>query len=53
MELLTLLKVLADVGVTPPVLVIAGLVWQQQKTNALMDKRVALLEQTTQKCGDC
>ncbi len=44
MDILVFLKQAADIGLTAPVIVVIGMFYQQQKTNALLDKRVSIVE---------
>jgi len=44
MDLLIFLKQAADIGLTAPTIVVLGMFFQQQKTNALTDKRISILE---------
>jgi hypothetical protein len=49
MDLLVFLKQAADIGLTAPTIVVLGMFYQQQKTNALLDKRVSILESKVKK----
>ena len=44
MDILVFLKQAAEVGLTAPVIVAIGMIWQQQRTNAQNDKRISILE---------
>jgi hypothetical protein len=53
MELLPLLKQFAAMGVTPPAAVALYIMFKLNTSLNGLDKRIALIELTTEKCNKC